>query len=456
MKQQARIAKATLAIVLSIVMWLGSSAFTNRYSYAEADELFVSAGRPQSRNATTSENAIQNLEEFLDNMDIYVPDKIHLLTWDDFDYIFGLGEIFMYENPTATEEEINDFLRNEMLRLSAEKQNSFTRFFWYEDNMTAETRRLSMQNPLGALDVRNDAAHARRMTNYFYYQGHFQGNADAFRHGFWNALMIRSVGYIWAERFATAHESETVCQDDLHMDLQNNAWGRMDGQTYRHLTTHQLAYQIMDYVTWGWYIRIHNNDGVLTIIPTNRDDRWFNHVWRSVNWTLRQRMSDGSNYSRASSSNDSAAFFDRTMLLRANRLPTRIEGTGANAVTVFNQPVILRVNNVTAGVRIDGGRSVDIDGTSNVYVGHMNLHSGARLHNLGHRVGFGALLVNRNGEIDRHLQDVFISVPAGDYLLPHDGMFVFGTGRHTITIYFETRNGLSWRNHRLDFQFRVL
>jgi len=56
------------------------------------------------------------------------------------------------------------------------------------------------------------------------------GNGDAFRHFYWNFRMVRNsdIGSIWAEKWATAHESE-VGNPALEktMDLFNNAKGRL-------------------------------------------------------------------------------------------------------------------------------------------------------------------------------------------------------------------------------------
>jgi hypothetical protein len=54
------------------------------------------------------------------------------------------------------------------------------------------------------------------------------GNGDAFRHSFWNALMVDSVGVTWAEKWATAHETGASGQpqNEKTMDLHNNSVGR--------------------------------------------------------------------------------------------------------------------------------------------------------------------------------------------------------------------------------------
>jgi hypothetical protein len=59
--------------------------------------------------------------------------------------------------------------------------------------------------------------------------GRYQTRKDAFRHAFWNALMVFACDEEWAERFATAHEEGRTDVDDRTMDLNNNAIGRQIG-----------------------------------------------------------------------------------------------------------------------------------------------------------------------------------------------------------------------------------
>lgn len=49
---------------------------------------------------------------------------------------------------------------------------------------------------------------------------------DAFRHAYWNALMVREYGEDFARDFATAHEGSAETADSEAMDLYNNEVGR--------------------------------------------------------------------------------------------------------------------------------------------------------------------------------------------------------------------------------------
>lgn len=50
--------------------------------------------------------------------------------------------------------------------------------------------------------------------------------ANAFKHCYWNVLMVESIGKSLASLFATAHESEQSASANKTMDLFNNARGR--------------------------------------------------------------------------------------------------------------------------------------------------------------------------------------------------------------------------------------
>lgn len=58
--------------------------------------------------------------------------------------------------------------------------------------------------------------------------GAWNGKQDAFRHAYWNALMLDEVGRYWAERWGTAHEDGATSQPQIErtLDLTNNERGR--------------------------------------------------------------------------------------------------------------------------------------------------------------------------------------------------------------------------------------
>jgi hypothetical protein len=218
--------------------------------------------------------------------------EISNLTWQDLEHIFSLAEVFMNENPRATEDEIDGFIKNEMIGLSSEKQNVST-----PDYVTggavlpAAFLALTFSLAFAAIDVFNDAMLARSRTDYFYVvcpieHEHWQTNGDAFRHAYWNALMVRSVGAFTADLFATAYESGTNSSGiDKQMDLINNDRGREDGKAFSNLTKDQLAYRIMTHVSHGHYVRIKNNKLVKTCTELLKQEFVNPNQWHQPIWT---------------------------------------------------------------------------------------------------------------------------------------------------------------------------
>ncbi|MFC3493543.1 DUF6973 domain-containing protein [Glycomyces rhizosphaerae] len=64
----------------------------------------------------------------------------------------------------------------------------------------------------------------------FDYDSMHNGKADAFRHCYWNALMVDRIDYEQAEAVATAHEEKPGQPfEEKLMDLENNHFGRNIG-----------------------------------------------------------------------------------------------------------------------------------------------------------------------------------------------------------------------------------
>ncbi len=82
-------------------------------------------------------------------------------------------------------------------------------------------------HPIEAWRVRDTPELARAATAETGLPGMHNGEADAFRHAYWNALMTSRAGPEFAEALATAHETgSTNPPGEVEMDLHNNAVGR--------------------------------------------------------------------------------------------------------------------------------------------------------------------------------------------------------------------------------------
>ncbi|WP_146160757.1 DUF6973 domain-containing protein [Deinococcus arcticus] len=97
----------------------------------------------------------------------------------------------------------------------------------YPGGLTWEEFKLCSAHPIKCNKTKGYADDALAEAGRQFRDGAYLGRADAFRHAFWNALMVSGIDYGWAVDFATAHESEAPSGNDKTMDLRNNATGRL-------------------------------------------------------------------------------------------------------------------------------------------------------------------------------------------------------------------------------------
>jgi len=218
-------------------------------------------------------------ENMLQEYDIEIPEGLHLLNWDDFYYAIGLGKEFGRANPNATEREIDDYIRVEIARIADERMSLPFVPFFTDIIPNAQVYLLLVLNPSMGLNVMNAGMLALSATEYFYGNSRrSQCSGDAFRHGFWNALMIHvGIPYSTAERFATAWESHLPAHcRDVEMDLNNNRAGRRLGGLLRNVDAQQLPLFILNAVSNGEFEQLENavqlSDGSWTgeLVRTNR------------------------------------------------------------------------------------------------------------------------------------------------------------------------------------------
>jgi hypothetical protein len=172
--------------------------------------------------------------------------------------------VFLSENPNASEEEIENYLRSEMIRLDNEKQTIFSAFnynqitgFFCRGN--AMQRTLFSQHPIQSVIAYNASRDTITKVLEFYENDEDDGNQNAFKHAYWNALMTFRLNASWAKLFGDAHEwgQDENCRSTL-MDYVNNEIGIRDAETFSYLSESALARQIMIRVSYGYYWRIIN------------------------------------------------------------------------------------------------------------------------------------------------------------------------------------------------------
>lgn len=189
------------------------------------------------------------------------------LTVADIEYIGVLYDAYIEENPTAEEDVINEYLRGELRRLSVEKPI---------DNVClnlplslAEVLN-AFNHPIAAPQAYTASKLATSKSEAFYVlSARWKGNGDAFRHAYWNALMVKTIGAELAEKFATAHEASSPAGTEKTMDLQNNYYGRVYGNVYKTQSDDALAVTFRNLTTDGMLFRIAELNGTQYLLASN-------------------------------------------------------------------------------------------------------------------------------------------------------------------------------------------
>lgn len=150
-------------------------------------------------------------------------------SYSDLKYLSERLDDFILKNPSSSEEEQDTFL-NEVIQSSEfEMQKSMNRsagdYLPGYNNLNSQEKKLAKQSPTKAVSVYSCASTATNKTISIYGRNGYQDNTDAFRHGYWNILMVKKIGKSWAEKWANAHEY-TSSGVDKEMDLRNNKIGR--------------------------------------------------------------------------------------------------------------------------------------------------------------------------------------------------------------------------------------
>ncbi|MFA5965968.1 MAG: hypothetical protein WC804_18275 [Sphingomonas sp.] len=86
------------------------------------------------------------------------------------------------------------------------------------------------------------------------------GHSDAFRHAYWNALMARAFGPVFAQSYGTAHEGgPNTPHVSEAMDLYNNEVGRKIAEDHPDASDQQLAILVRDALRRGKLVVINQN-----------------------------------------------------------------------------------------------------------------------------------------------------------------------------------------------------
>jgi hypothetical protein len=174
---------------------------------------------------------------------------------------------YIDNHPSATEKQINNYVLQKIRELYAKsKSNGFETksITYYGYTLNDAEVALFYENSWKAI---NSCYYGKVATDktisVFGYNG-ADDASDAFRHTYWNALMVRHIDYTWASRWATAHEYGHSGLSTT-MDLWNNNKGRGIGNSNPNASDSVLSNKVISALNSGNQLKkIVNNQLVYT------------------------------------------------------------------------------------------------------------------------------------------------------------------------------------------------
>lgn len=195
-----------------------------------------------------------------------------VLTEDDFCEIYNIYETNLAKGIELTDNEILTLLVKKIN--DKENQPSTYAYNILGKNATKEELLLVVKYPTQSVKIFNNSSTASNTASSLYKaETLYLGNGDAFRHAYWNALNVKSVGADIAKAFANAHESETPEGNDKTMDLRNNTVGRNIGRIYSNSSNATIKNKVIEAVNQGRLYRLYNNNIKGKLITTDYSGR---------------------------------------------------------------------------------------------------------------------------------------------------------------------------------------
>ena len=195
-----------------------------------------------------------------------------VLTEDDFCEIYNIYETNLVKGIELIDNEILTLLVKKIN--DKENQPSTYAYNLLGKNATKEELLLVAKYPTQSVKIFNNSSTASNTASSLYKaETLYLGNGDAFRHAYWNALNVKSVGADIAKAFANAHESETPEGNDKTMDLRNNTVGRNIGRSYSNSSNATIKNKVIEAVNQGRLYRLYNNNIKGKLITTDSSGR---------------------------------------------------------------------------------------------------------------------------------------------------------------------------------------
>lgn len=290
--------KLVLVSIVSLFLGMTSSmkTFSNKKPTIEEKQKFEGTETTKySRNVSLDFLESQDKIEETEFEEIVTFNDSYNLSWSDFLYLVTLEKDYRDENPFATPDEVGHFLNNELNELILNNQNFLVpmdsgsgTYEIFGISLTSQELLLFASFPVQAVQAYNASRDSVSKGEELYINSNSDHrNPNAFRHGYWNALMEKRISkdylkkvvvypyppmyipvqYDFAKMFADAHEYGTSGLG-TDMDYLNNALGREHGSTYKNFNDHDMAIEMTKRIVNGEFYRIVENE----IVPTNWEE----------------------------------------------------------------------------------------------------------------------------------------------------------------------------------------
>lgn len=229
------------ALTLSVLLSISNSALAN-------DNKKENAKKEKIEFEQYMEEVTDELEIL--NRDFTVFDD---LTEEDFHRLLPQILEIEAQNQHLSKEELNELVYQFFVKLKEDSSVMIKPLYITIGNANSQETKLCLYNPIDCSKAKSNATTANNKTAEYYSVGLHNGNGDAFRHAYWNVLMVGSIGSEMAYKFANAHEYGDEDQPTIeqNMDLHNNRLGRSSAG--------YSATQVKSSISRGLGVRIVNN-----------------------------------------------------------------------------------------------------------------------------------------------------------------------------------------------------
>ncbi len=190
-----------------------------------------------------------------------------MLSYVDIEEVYSSVNTYIAKHPKATEEKVNQYTLKQIRKLYAKSESNgeiTTQISYSGYVLNSEEEALFWEDPFKATQALYYGLGAMDETESVFGDNGVNDASDAFRHAYWNALMVRHIDYTWANRWATAHEYYSSGLPKT-MDLWNNYKGRQIGNNNPYASDNTLSDKVVIDLNSGNQLKkIVNNNLVYT------------------------------------------------------------------------------------------------------------------------------------------------------------------------------------------------